>query len=162
MSFFSNLLLHARDSFVKKSDMETIVLENDIKVFYVTAKSFPQGIDSATKKLHSLFPFSMERRIFGLSRPENNNGIIYRAAAEEMYEGEAEKLKCKTLIIPKGKYIALLVNDFRKDVMSIDRAFRQLLDQPNLDPEGYCVEQYATDKEAVTCMIRLDKNITNP
>ncbi len=137
--------------------METTILEKDIKVFYVTANSFPQGIGEATQKLHSLFAFSKERRIFGLSRPENNDGIIYRAAAEEMFEGEAEKLKCKTLIIPKGKYISILVNDFRKDVMSIDSAFQQLLKQPNLDPQGYCVEEYATDKEVVTCMIRLDE-----
>ena len=137
--------------------METIILEKDIKVFYVTATSFPQGIGEATQKLHSLFPFSKERKIFGLSRPENNEGIIYRAAAEEMFEGEAEKLKCKTLIIPKGKYITILVNDFRNDIMSIDKAFQQLLKQPNLDPKGYCVEQYATDREAVICMIRLDE-----
>ncbi|HSV12270.1 MAG TPA: hypothetical protein VLI68_15940 [Hanamia sp.] len=135
--------------------METKILEKDIKVFYVTATSFPQGIGEAIQKLHSLFPFSKERRIFGISRPENNSGIIYRAAAEEMYEGEAEKLQCKTLIIPKGKYIAILVNDFRKDVMSIDRAFQQLLKKPDLDPQGYCVELYDNEKEAVTCMIRL-------
>lgn len=137
--------------------MEKINLEHDIKVFYVTATSFPQGIGEATQKLHSLFPFSKERKIFGLSRPENNEEIIYRAAAQEMFEGEAEKLNCETLTIPKGTYIAISVNDFRKDVMSIDRAFQQLLKQPNLDPQGYCVEQYATDKETVTCMIRLDE-----
>ena len=137
--------------------MKTITLETDINMFYVTAKSFPDGIGEATEKLHSLFSFSKERRIFGLSRPENNDGIIYRAAAEEMYEGEAGKLQCSTLIIPKGKYIALEVIDFRKDILSIDRAFKQLLQQPNLDPQGYCVEQYANDREAVTCMIRLDE-----
>jgi hypothetical protein len=53
--------------------------------------------------------------------------------------------------------IAIEVFDFRKDIMSIDKAFKQLLNQPNLDPQGYCVEQYANDKEAVTCMIRLDE-----
>lgn len=137
--------------------METTILEKDIKVFYVTASSFPQGIGEATQKLHGLFPFSAERRIFGLSRPENNGGIIYRAAAEEMYVGEAEKLNCKTLTIPKGKYISISVNDFRKDIMSIDTAFQQLLKHPNLDPQGYCVELYASEKEAVTCMIRLDE-----
>jgi len=135
--------------------MKTITIENDIKVFYVTAKTFPDGIGEAIEKLHSLFPFSKERRIFGLSRPENNDGIIYRAAAEEMYDGEAEQLQYNTLIIPKGKYIALEVIDFRKDIMSIDRAFNKILNQPCLDPQGYCIEQYANDKDAVTCMIRL-------
>ena len=74
-----------------------------------------------------------------------------------MYEGEAEKLQCDTLIIPKGKYIALKVVDFRKDITSIGRAFQQLLKHPDLDPQGYCVELYANDKEVVTCMIRLDE-----
>ena len=137
--------------------METIKLDNDIKVFYVTAKTFPEGISEATNKLHGLFPFSKERRIFGLSRPENNGKIIYRAAAEELQPGEAEKFNCETLLIKNGEYISLTVDNFRKDIMSIDRAFKQLLSHPNLDPQGYCVEWYATDKETVKCMIRLNK-----
>jgi hypothetical protein len=137
--------------------METLKLDNDIKVFYVTAETFPEGIPDATNKLHQLFPFSKERKIFGLSRPENNGKIVYRAAAEELEPGEAEKFNCETLIIKKGKYVSLVVNDFREDVLSIDRAFKQLLKEPNLDPQGYCVEWYANDKEAVTCMIRLDE-----
>lgn len=137
--------------------METIKLATDIKVFYVTAKTFPGGIADATNELHKLFPFSKERRIFGLSRPENNGPIIYRAAAEELTAGEAEKFNCPTLIIKKGEYRCITVNDFRADIMSIDKAFKQLLNEPDLDPEGYCVEWYATDKEAVKCMIRLEK-----
>jgi hypothetical protein len=137
--------------------METIKLDNDIKVLYVTAKTFPEGIPEAINKLHGLFPFSKERRIFGLSRPENNGKIIYRAAAEELQPGEAEKFNCDTLLIKKGEYISLSVDNFRKDIMSIDRAFKQLLKHPNLDPQGYCVEWYATDKEAVKCMIRLSE-----
>ena len=41
---------------------QTTTLEKDIKVFYVTATSFPQGIGEAAQKLHSLFPFSAERK----------------------------------------------------------------------------------------------------
>ncbi|MCC5916586.1 MAG: hypothetical protein JJU02_04585 [Cryomorphaceae bacterium] len=135
--------------------MEKFNLKEDIKVFYVTAKSFPQGIQEATHTLHSLFPYSEKRRIFGLSRPENTKGIVYKAAAEEMHEGEAEKLNCKTLIIPKGEYIAIDVHGFREDVMRIDKAFQKLLQEPNLDPQGYCVEWYSSTKEEVKCMIRL-------
>ncbi len=137
--------------------METIRIDEDITVFYVTAFSFPEGIPDATKKLHSLFPYSKERGIFGLSRPENNGNIVYRAAAEEMEEDEAAKFMCETLIIKKGNYVFLLVDDFRKDVMGIDRAFKQLLLAPNLDPQGYCVEWYNSEKESVRCMIRLNE-----
>jgi predicted transcriptional regulator YdeE len=135
----------------------TTIIEKDIKVFYIKATSFPQGIEEAMQKLQSLFSFTKERQIFGLSRPENNEGIIYLAAAEELYDGEAENMQCNTLIIPKGRYIAIEIIDFRKDLMNIGRAFQQLLKAPNLDPQGYCVEWYANDKEAVTCMIRLDE-----
>jgi hypothetical protein len=137
--------------------METVKIEKDIKVLYVTAKTFPGGIPDAVAKLHKLFPFSGERKIFGLSRPEDGGEIVYRAAAEEMEDGEAEKLGCETLIIKRGNYISLTVNDFRKDVMLIDKAFKELLKQPALDPQGYCVEWYATGEEAVKCMIRLNE-----
>jgi hypothetical protein len=41
--------------------------------------------------------------------------------------------------------------------MAIDRAFKELLEQPNLDPQGYCVEWYSSNEESVKCMIRLDE-----
>ena len=134
--------------------METTQLENDLKVFYVTATSFPDGVKEAHEKLHSLIPSSKERKYFGVSRPENNSGIVYRAAAEEMEVGEAEKLNCNTLVLKKGKYISLTINDFMKDLPSIERAFKQLLTHPGIDPQGYCVEWYLNEKD-VKCMIRL-------
>ena len=134
--------------------METTTLDRDIKVFYVTAKSFPDGILEAHQKLHSLVPFSTDRKHFGISRPENGAGIVYRAAAEEIKEGEAEKLNCGTLILKKGNYLSLTINDYMKDIQSIDRSFKKLLSSPNLDPQGYCVEWYLNNKD-VKCMIRL-------
>ena len=91
-----------------------------------------------------------------MSRPENGGPIVYRAAAEELEPGEAERLNCKTLMIKKGEYVATEVEGFREDPMAISRAFEKLLQQPGLDPQGYCVEWYATDSESVTCMIRLN------
>ena len=134
--------------------METITLDNDIKVFYITAKSFPGGIMDAHRELHELVPFSTNRKYFGISRPEKNGAIVYKAATEEINPGEAEKLNCDTLIVKKGKYICLTINDYMKDLQSIERAFKTLLSYPDLDPEGYCVEWYLNNKDA-KCMIRL-------
>jgi predicted transcriptional regulator YdeE len=133
--------------------METTTLDKDIKVFYLTATSFPEGIKEAHEKLHSLVPFSTNRKYFGISRPENGI-IVYKAAAEEMAEGEAEGLKLDTVIIKKGKYISIAINNFIKDIESIGRAFQQLLSSPGLDPDGYCVEWYLNGKD-VKCMVRL-------
>lgn len=133
--------------------METTIFENDIKVFYVAAKSFPEGIMDAHNTLHSLVPFSSERKYFGLSRPENGP-IEYKAAAEELAEGEAEKFKCPTLIIKNGSYVSMIIEDYTTDIPSISNAFQQLLEYPGLDPQGYCVEWYLNEKD-VKCMIRL-------
>lgn len=134
--------------------METITLNKDLKVFYVTAASFPENIMDAHNELHRLVPFSRDRNYFGISRPENGT-IIYRAATEEKYPGEAEKFKCDSITLKKGKYITTSVTNFRTDPLSIQNAFQKLLSDSKIDPQGYCVEWYSNDKEEVKCMVRL-------
>lgn len=133
--------------------METIRLDNDIYVFYITAKSFPDGIMDAYRQLHALIPFSKDRKYFGISRPENGK-IVYKAAAEELHEGEGKKLNSDTLTLKKGNYICLTIHDYMKDLEGIGRTFQEMLSHPDLDPDGYCVEWYLNEKD-VQCMIRL-------
>ncbi len=133
--------------------METIKIENDIKVFCVTADSFPEGIKEAYKKLNDKIPLSSVKRIFGLSRPENGN-IIYKAAAEVNDTSEAEKIISDTLVIKKGNYISLTIHDYMKDLPAIGKVFKELLSNTGIDPEGYCVEWYVSEKE-VKCMVRI-------
>jgi predicted transcriptional regulator YdeE len=134
--------------------MEIITIDNDIRVFYITASSFPDGVLAAHEQLHTLIPYSEKRRYFGLSRPENDGGIVYRAAAEELTAGEAEQLNLETITLKKGRYVSLHIENYMRDISSIERAFNQLLTHPELDPQGYCVELYLSQKD-VQCMIRL-------
>ena len=133
--------------------MKTTSLENDIKVFYVTAESYPEGILAAHQKLHAKVPFSYDRKYFGLSRPENNKGIIYKAATEETFDGEAEQYNLESLIIPKGNYYSLIISNYRKDLPSIGIAFQTLLSQENIDQNGYCIEWYINEND-VNCLVR--------
>ena len=133
--------------------MQTTNLDRDIKVLYLSATSFPDGIKEAHEKLHSIIPFTNDRKYFGISRPEKGT-IKYKAAAEELNEGEAKSFSLETLILRKGHYISLTVHDFMKDIQAIDRTFKKLLSYPGLDPQGYCVEWYLNNKD-VKCMIRL-------
>ncbi|MES2377906.1 MAG: transcriptional regulator [Bacteroidota bacterium] len=133
--------------------METLTFEKDIKVMYVTARSFPDGVMAAHQKLHALIPFSADRKYFGVSRPENG-AIAYKAAAEEKEAGEAEKLNLETLILKKGRYISLTIHDYMKDIPAIEKAFNQLTSQPDIDPQGYCVEEYINQNDML-CMVRL-------
>lgn len=133
--------------------METFILNEDIKVFTMTAESFPEGILESHQKLHAIVPFSTDRRYFGVSRPENSV-ITYKAAAEEL-EGEEGKYELDSLIIKKGRYISLVISGYMKDEQAIAKAFEKLLEYPDIDPNGYCVEWYISDDD-VRCMIRLE------
>lgn len=135
-------------------NMEIFTLDNDIKVFCETAISFPDGILNAHKELQAIVPFSEERRYFGISRPDEKGVVVYMAATEEIYQGEAEELGCETFVIESGQYISLLIHDYIKDLQNIARAFQLLTAHPNIDPEGYCIEFYINKKD-VRCMIKL-------
>ncbi|MEO8446767.1 MAG: transcriptional regulator [bacterium] len=139
--------------------MEKYNLDIDIKIFCVTADSFPDGILAAHQKLHSLLPTSAGRNFFGVSRPEDGSKIIYRAGVEESFGGEAEQYNCEKIIIKKGVYITIDIPDFHKDIQSIGRAFQELLKDPDIDQEGYCVEMYKGESE-VKCMVRLNSKLT--
>jgi hypothetical protein len=133
--------------------VETIVIDKDIKLIYEQAASFPEDVKDAHDKLHSLFPFTTERKYFGLSRPENGV-IIYKAAVEEIAPEEAEKFDLPTMTLKKGNYISITIHDFMKDIPAIGQTFRDLLTHPGIDTQGYCVEWYFNMND-VRCMVRL-------
>jgi hypothetical protein len=138
-----------------KLDMEKFTLEDDIKVFCETAKSFPGGILEAHKELESIITCSKQRRYFGISSRNAKGIIIYDAAAEEIYQGEAEELGCEMFVIESGTYISLFIEDYISDIKSIANAFQQLIAYPSVDPQSYCIEWYLNEKD-VRCMVKLD------
>jgi len=138
------------------STPEKFVIDEDITVVCIQASSFPEGIQAAWEKLFSAIPSREQRKLYGISFGDENGKIIYKAAAEELHKGEAEKLNLETFVVRKGEYISELLEDWRKDETQIGSVFRKLLDDPRVDrKEGYCVELYfnATD---VRCMLKLD------
>ena len=86
--------------------MENFTLVEDIKVFCETAKSFPEGFMEARKELESILTCAKQRRYFGILSRNAKGIIIYDAAAEEIYQGEAEELGCEKFVIQSGQYIA--------------------------------------------------------
>lgn len=133
--------------------METITFNNDIKIFCVTAKSFPEGIKETFDKLSPLFKIKSKRKVFGISRPENGK-IVYKAGAEMVEEDEAEYPGFETMILQKGNYICATINDFINNIPKIGKTFTELLKSPDIDPNGYCVEWYFNPND-VRCMVRL-------
>ena len=135
--------------------MEKYIIEKDIKTFYVAATSFPDGVLKAHQTLHTMLPSTKGRNFFGISFPGENRSIIYRAAVEESYAGEAEKYNCETFIIRKGTYMSQTIKDFMKDVGAVAKTFQQLLAHPQLDQNGYCLEIYPNQTDMI-CMVKLN------
>ena len=136
--------------------VETFTLHQDIKVFCVAAKSFPDGVLQAHQTLHALVSFTPERKYFGLSGPHHGK-IIYKAAAEEFKIGELSRHNLEEFVIAKGTYIYTVVKDFMKNIPAIGMAFEKLTADKRIDPNGICVEWYLNESDC-KCMIRMKDN----
>ena len=132
--------------------MDSFILGDDIRVVCVTADSFPEGIEDAHLELNAKLTPNEKRRFFGISRPDETGRIIYKAAADEMFIGEAESLGLETFLIRRGAYMSFYIKNHRDEPGSIARAFELLLGQHEADPNGYCLEWYIGEND-VKCLV---------
>ncbi len=134
--------------------MKKYELIKDIEVMYVPAQSFPEGILAAFEKLETKLASTGDRTFFGLSWPNKNGNIMYKAATDEKYSGEGKKYEPAHFTIRKGTYLSDLIIDYKKVLQQIGVVFQQLLDHPELDTNSYCLEWYKGDD--VLCLVKLD------
>ncbi|HVS96393.1 MAG TPA: hypothetical protein VHE54_07895 [Puia sp.] len=132
--------------------METYMLDHDVRLCCFSADSFPDGVMAAFQRLNARVPGHEGRRLFGLSWPDGKGSMIYKAAVEERYPGEAEALGAEHYTLKKGEYLGLEVNNFMDDIPSIGRAFRQLVAAPGVHPNTMGVEEYLSGT-LVRCMV---------
>lgn len=136
--------------------MELYELPHDVYVMCVQATSFPSGVLAAHQQLHSMLPTTVGRHFYGVSRPDATRAIIYRAAVEEQFNGEAAKYGCEQFVIKKGSYISAVVADFMAQPQLIGHTFQAMLQRADIDPNGACIEVYLTET-SVRCMVRLQQ-----
>ena len=129
-------------------------LEHSVHLICIKASSFPDGVAAAHEQLHKVVPFSKDRRNFSVSCPNKTGEIIYKAGAEELYEGEAVALGYETAKVEPGIYDFIDIENYMSDVSKIGLAFNELLKSPEIDPEGQCVEFYLNEHD-VRCMVKL-------
>jgi predicted transcriptional regulator YdeE len=143
--------------------MDKIVFEkrnfpHDLKVFGMHVRSFPNGIGEAFDSLIERMPPEPKRSYFGISEMATNGDILYYAAAEETFEGEARQYGFDIYIVKQGEYLTVTVNDWRKKTTCIKDVFEAMLDDVRIDKENPCIEWYKNDDEMV-CMVRLNTKI---
>ncbi len=131
-------------------------IKNDITVLCITARSFPEGIADAFEQIYSHLP-SKNRLLIGLSKPNREGTIIYKAGfellADENVVSELEKI-----VIPSGNYLCQSIHGFAENPFLIKYAFDELLQDARLDPNGFCLELYVKPDE-VWCMVPCRKKI---
>lgn len=134
--------------------METTILNEDILIHCVTASSFPEGVQKAHETLHTLFKYHEHRNYFGISWPAKDGTLIYKAAAQELHEGELEQFDLETKTIKKGSYLYIDVPDFMKNIPAIGISFQQLIHDERIAPDGFCIEWYL-NQNLCRCMVKM-------
>jgi hypothetical protein len=133
--------------------MEIDTLKEDIHLICVRAISFPDGITEAFQKLEQANTSISNRTFYGISHG-GKNGILYWAAVEEKYKGEATALGLESYVIRKGVYATQTVKNIQGNETQVGMVFNKLLAHPKLDQTGECIERYKSNDEVV-CMVRL-------
>ena len=134
--------------------MEKYRLSTDMKLFCVTAKSFPDCVKEAFDTLEDKLATLEGRVLYGLSYATVQGDIVYKAAIMEVFEGEGERYGFETFVLKKGEYLTITIMDWSEKAQSIPRAFNILLRDPRLDPSYPCVEWYKSEEELM-CMVKL-------
>lgn len=134
--------------------MEKYNINKDINLLCVQAESFPDGIKPAFQKLEKIVGDPKKRDFYGISYPDGKGSLVYKAAAEEEFDGEAKQKLCESFVVRKGTYLTETIMNFMENIPLIGETFDRLLTTPELDQTFPCVEWYKSDKEVV-CMVRL-------
>lgn len=135
--------------------MEKQVIANDKHLYLVPATSFPEGVKAAFDKLQEISGNATFDDLFGISYMGADSKIIYKAGAPETFEGEGQKKGCETFTLKKGTYLCHTIKDWERNMDQFPKVFTELLDHPDLDRQGRCVEWYKGVDEVV-CMVRLN------
>jgi len=139
--------------------METYNLKNDLKVFGKEVRTFPLGVAEAFHELLTMIPDGSHRAYYGLSHIDEMGKIIYKAAAEENYAGEAEKYNCKRYLIEKGEYLAVSITNWRDNTDCIKDVFHDMMEDDRADKTKEVVEWYKTETEML-CLVKAKEPAT--
>ena len=134
--------------------MEKYKLERDVKIMCLPVPAFPNGIQEAFNELWQRLPRINHRNFYGISYMNEASEIIYKSAAEEMKDGEAEKYGYEPFTIIKGEYLTETINNWKNQLPSLGETFMEMVKDLRMDRAFPCVEWYKTDEE-MWCMIRM-------
>ena len=136
--------------------MEEYIIREPITIMYVTAATFPDGVQSAFDQLEKSVPDFADRTLYGFSDMNHKGEIVYRAAIAEDHNGEAAELGLNSFTITPGEYKSETIMDWYNHKEQIGEAFQRLMKEPRMDLTFPCLELYKNDDEMM-CLVRLNE-----
>ena len=131
--------------------MEIYHQQEDMTVFGVHVKTFPNGIKEAFDHLMNIF--GNNRTYYGISWMDENNSVQYYAMVPEVFEREANKYHYEKLIITKGEYHTETIYNWLNKLDSLKDVFHGLMPDNRPDKNHPCTEWYKSDDEML-CMVK--------
>jgi hypothetical protein len=131
--------------------MEIHKQREDLTVFGIHVKKFPDGIKEAFSDLIEVF--GNNRSYFGISWCDDNNTVQYYAMVQEAYEGEALEYIYEILTIRKGDYLTETIVNWLDKTDRIKEVLHQLMPDRSPDKNHPCIEWYKSDEEML-CMVK--------
>lgn len=131
--------------------MESYKLAEDITAIGVEVTSFPNGIKEAFGSL--MKTLGSNRDYYGISWCDENAKVKYYAMAREIFPGEGNPHRYKSLTISKGDYHSEALHDWINKTDCIKDVFHRLTAGNTPDKEHPCIEWYQSDEEML-CMVK--------
>ncbi len=143
---------------IKQSlQMNSYHIAEDIKLFTVTATKFPEGVQAAFEQLHSLTSIYDAIAYYGISYANANGGIIYKAAVA-LKDSTTDIPGIETYFLQAGEYRGMEILNFREHIADIGKTFQELIQHPDINKNGCCIEVYYNDTD-VRCMVKIEKPV---
>lgn len=134
--------------------MEKLTLEKNLNVFGIEVTTFPAGIGEAFDELiKQTGDRAGKRNYYGVSSMSKDGKVIYKAVAEEKYEGEADKFNYEKEVIEGGNYLYKTLYHWTNKTGMIKDIFHEMMHDEHVDTMKPCVEWYKNDEEML-CMVK--------
>jgi hypothetical protein len=131
--------------------IKTILLKNDIPVFGIRVRHFPEQIGDAFGQLVTRIDDQINRTYYGICG-KGGEGLIYWAAAEELTPGEADRYHCEATQVQRGLYLSVKITAWREKIPAIQQVFLRMKEDPRADQTKPIVEWYTND-EVMYCLV---------
>lgn len=134
--------------------MKELIFENEVTVFGIEVKTFPLGIGEAFNELiKATGDCAGERNYYGISSMKDGK-MIYKAVAEEKFEGEATQFNYEKDVIENGEYAFEVLINWRDKTSCIKDVFHEMMKDNRIDKTKPAVEWYKSEDE-MYCMVKV-------